>query len=505
MKTNNNYTIRIDGKEVNISKIKELSNEVQSLKYMRDDASIRVALEEKVKELLRIGFISEKIKILYDTKVEKFVSIDEYSGVSYRDGDKATIRYISSHLGICPKGALDMLPKVELEFNPHKEDVYAKDTTDVVNTFIPTEYLRQRGKATVLNKINWKKYPLIHTVFKNVFVKQDRVDYFTNWLAYCMQTLKPSGIAIISKGIQGTGKGVIFNSIIARAYGEENVSEISNEFLKSRFNLDLEGKLFVLANEIKGDFRDGNDVYEKLKMYITEPTLRLEEKNMKRKLVKNYMNMWFHSNNAVPLQIQPSDRRYVVFDTSERKLSDVVEEDLGYSSIGFFIEDMERQEVDDFIYDLMSLKFDKEKATRVINTKEKQVISEASTPKIEIIVNKLKEKDFDYFREYIYDFYELNNTEKANELKNQLEKILNISSADDYINQLGHEVHQGFILNATLNSLYQIIIDIEATPNRISSRVKSLLPIGDMMKRNGKVYRFKYLTNPIKDKSNFNL
>jgi len=502
---NNKYTIRINGKEVNLDKIKELSNEVQSLKYMRDDASIREVLEQKVKELLKVGFISENLKILYDVKTEKFVSIDGYFGVAYKDSDKAAMRYISANIGVCPKGALELVPKVVLEFNPHKGDVYTIDTIEVVNTFIPTEYLRQRGKATTLNSINWKKYPLIHTVFKNVFIEQDRIDYFVNWLSYCLQTLKPSGIAIVSKGIQGTGKGVIFNNIITRAFGENNVSDISNEFLKSRFNLDLEGKLFVLANEIKGDFRDGNDVYEKLKMYITEPILRLEEKNMKRKSVKNYMNMWFHSNNAIPLQIQPSDRRYVVFNTTERKLIDVVYEDLGYPNISFFIEDMENQEVDDFIYDIMSLKFDKEKATRVISTKEKEIISEASTPKIEIIVNKLKEKDFDYFREYIYDFYELNNSEKANELKDSLHKMLNIGTADDFINELGHEVHQGFILNSTLNSLYQIIIDIEATPNRISSRTKSLLPDGDRVSRNGKTYRFKYITYPIRDKASFNL
>jgi len=221
------------------------------------------------------------------------------------------------------------------------------------------------------------------------------MNYFINWLAYGMQTLSKTGTAIVSKGVQGTGKGVIYELIIQYMIGSKYTTLLDNEGLKSRFNGELENKLFVLANEIKADFREGNTIYERLKMYVTDSSIRFEEKNTKARTIPNFFNMWFHSNNDVPLQIQGSDRRYTVFNTKSRKLTEVSEE-LGYEHISDYIKAIQNER-DNFIYDIMSLKYDKYQATTTLQTVEKELIYEASMSKIEVLSDKLKKLDIVYF------------------------------------------------------------------------------------------------------------
>ncbi len=119
------------------------------------------------------------------------------------------------------------------------------------------------------------------------------------------------------------GKGIIYKHIIQHAIGERYTTVVDNEALKSRFNGELENKLFVLANEIKADFREGNSVYERLKMYVTDDEIRFEDKNVKARTIPNFFNMWFHSNHNVPLQIQGNDRRYTVLIQRLPKLTKV--------------------------------------------------------------------------------------------------------------------------------------------------------------------------------------
>jgi len=82
----------------------------------------------------------------------------------------------------------------------------------------------------------------------------------------------------------------------------------------------------------------------------------------------------------LPLQIQGSDRRYTVFNTKSKKLT-AVSEELGYDHISDFLEQVERER-DDFIYEIMSLKYDIHMATTPMNTEEKELIYEASMSKL---------------------------------------------------------------------------------------------------------------------------
>ena len=53
----------------------------------------------------------------------------------------------------------------------------------------------------------------------------------------------------------------------------------------------------------------------------------------------------------------------------------------------------------------MSLKYDIQKATTPIDTEEKELIYESSMSKIDVLSDKIKKRDLEYFRDIIEDFY----------------------------------------------------------------------------------------------------
>jgi len=484
---------RLNALKIRKSVIEELYEEIVELKesYLLSpsDTSISKELDEKIIKMVKSGYVEPSKRIVYDFSIEKFKLIDTLvMNIRIFDKDVSVRRYIQAMLGREPKNIIYAIPSVEVFFDPIKEEMEEIGGMMYVNTFMRTPILSYKAKDNeMIDSIDWNKYPRIHALFKNVFVKDDRIDYFINWLSYCMQTLQKSRTAIISKGIQGTGKGVIFNQLIRYAFGEPYTLEMSNEALSSQYNMEIENKLFIVANEIKGDFRDGNKLYEKLKIFITEDMLGVEDKNVKRKMIRNYMNMWFHTNNAVPLQIQPSDRRYTVFNTSDKKLIEVVKE-LGYSHEKFFIEDMNKIERDDFLYDLMKLRYNYEMATRPMNTEEKQLICEASTPQLEMLSNKLHEKDFDYFRRYLDIFYDDTSNELYEEIKNRLHKDFNINDTQTFVEELGDGLFKGYVKSQLIQALVKIMIDPKLTPVSIGKMVSKYLGKSKVKKIYGKTF-----------------
>jgi len=223
--------------------------------------------------------------------------------------------------------------------------------------------------------------------------------------------------------------------------------------LKSRFNGELENKLFVLANEIKADFREGNSTYERLKMYVTDKEIRFEDKNIKARTIPNFFNIWIHSNNDVPLQIQGSDRRYTVFNTKSIKLTEVSKE-LGYEHISDFISQV-KKERDGFLFDVMSLKYDMAMATSPLATEEKELIYEASMSKIEILSDKLKKQDIEYFEDNLEDFFDSDDSDKDDfrEIRNSF------NNHRDFIKKLSLELKCNYLTNELSRHLYRIFIN----------------------------------------------
>lgn len=375
-----------------------------------------------------------------------------------------------------------------LTFEPLKPPEWESNGFIYRNTFIETNIslkcgIKREKGLSILNKnqefIN--KYPHIKSLLENLCSKEEYLSHFLNWLSYVFATKQKTGVTVLFRGIQGTGKGVLWKYIIEYFVGINYVQVLDNDTLKSNFTpKGLEKSLFVLANEIKGDFRDGNAMYEKLKMYISDDTLRIEEKGVQAFNARNHFNIIFFSNNDVPLQIQGSDRRYSIFQTRARTLKDVAEIEFK-ETIDEFIRGIEKER-DNFLKDLVCFSYDAQKAKTCLNTQEKERIYRASMTKIEILADKCKKLDNDFFendiceilenmpleeKEALYEKYNIRSFFE-NEKENDLMTIRNmVADMRDFA--INHRCFQ----NSYLNFLYCVFVDKNSNQTKIGTALNS--------------------------------
>jgi len=147
-------------------------------------------------------------------------------------------------------------------------------------------------------------------------------EYLLNWMAHLVQ--RPGelpGVAIVLKGMQGTGKGV-FASTFGKLFGRHYRHVTSREHLLGKFNGHLQDAVLVFADEaVWGGNKEQEGV---LKTLITEPRRQYEQKYQGVVELDNYTRVIMATNNdwAVPAGLE--ERRFFVLQVSNAKLQDNV-------------------------------------------------------------------------------------------------------------------------------------------------------------------------------------
>jgi len=433
--------------------------------------SLKPKLLKEAKELIRQfkvkDFINNKtydFNCFYDSKTEKYCYIDSNGDVEYWTSEKTLKRELRRIYGFFSdkelKELIREIPTYKSVFNPQSFETIIKNETtgrEYFNVFQPSEILAYEPKPEDrIDKVDLSKYKAISLLLKNLFREEDRIDWFLNWLSAVLNERRKLGIVPVVIGVQGAGKNLFINTVIKKAYSDKYLIELSNEHLKSIFNGFLRNKLFLVLNEVKGDFRDSNTIYDKLKNWITEEELTINEKHLRAIKEKTYFNLIIFSNHTLPVQIEPSDRRYVVFKTSDKKLSELVKEQ-GYKDIYEFIEHIEK-EAYEFLIDVKSLRYDIVKVQEGLYTEEKEMITERTSRKIEILASKLKEGDWSWFedREYIF-------TKRSKEISNYYTN----KDIERMWKDFKKEFQEGYISNETAEYLYRMYVSADENYNKI--------------------------------------
>lgn len=118
---------------------------------------------------------------------------------------------------------------------------------------------------------------------------------------------------------QGVGKSVL-GRILAKLVGEHNAGfPNENDITASAFNDWLGHKRLVIANEIYAG--ENHHAYNRLKPFITEPEVLVNEKFVKAYRIENWAHFIICSNNKTrALRIDDKDRRLLVVRVTEEKL-----------------------------------------------------------------------------------------------------------------------------------------------------------------------------------------
>ena len=411
-------------------------------------------------------------------------------------------------------------------FNPNKPRISVEDVFVVlfvkINRFFKTEIaknaLDERKKGLLHKDLTFlDKYSYTKAFLKNLFCDQcetqeeadERLLWVLAWMSKSFVNYDKRQTAIVIHGSQGTGKDTFIRVYFKRYYNEKFCAVVSNEELKSHFTSQkLETSLLCQMNEIKGDFKDGNIVFDKLKTLITDPLFKHELKGQNAVYLPNFFNIIICSNDTKPIQVSDTDRRYSVF-YSGKSLKALAQEKFSCDTTQF-LENLEK-EADNFLVDLVCFDYGVAEPDICLNTREVGILKEATNTKMTIFTNNLKIGNIDEIKEETIlnarGFW--TNPDSSNKLKlisyfkdntgvsNEIDKFVNFKadasdgfknaqylSFDFFVKEVIEAFFdrfnkiksvQGVALSADLRTLYQINIGLAKNANEVSIKLKEHL------------------------------
>ena len=141
-----------------------------------------------------------------------------------------------------------------------------------------------------------------------------------DWMADMMQDpSNPKGTAIVTRGKEGTGKGIIAN-LLGELMGGHFVHLIDIQHLTGQFNSHMMDALFLFADEITW----GGDISKagKLKGLVTERYLLGERKGIDAEKYRSMVHMWIASNEKWVIPAGPDSRRWFVIEVGHHRMGD---------------------------------------------------------------------------------------------------------------------------------------------------------------------------------------
>lgn len=256
-----------------------------------------------------------------------------YRGFYFPDEDQVEI-YSTNSI----KKLKDFAIQNGFELGDHVEewDYKFKFDTDVVfsrqdrfiNRFKPTSFLTADiASADLPNEIP----PTILKVLKSVTGNDtDVIKRFMNWLACIIQYRQRTQTAWVFNGREGTGKGVLYNYILAPILGPEHCRTIRLSTLEEDMSNEyMENCVLLMIDEASvGQLQRNSDkVMAMLKNTIVEPYIPIRRMRTDVYMAQNFMNIIITSNHPDPIYISATDRRFNVGVYQNRKL-DLTSEDI---------------------------------------------------------------------------------------------------------------------------------------------------------------------------------
>ena len=150
---------------------------------------------------------------------------------------------------------------------------------------------------------------------------QRQSDYFDKWIAKIVQRPElPCTVAILLRGMQGTGKGFWANVMLPPIIGQSNYKALTSKQLKGTFIQSIYHSTLLNIEEINTSDNRSQGA-ELLKNLLTQDKPRVEEKHERASIADRYFSLVLSSNFPEPIKIEEGDRRFFVPRFSDHKIS----------------------------------------------------------------------------------------------------------------------------------------------------------------------------------------
>ncbi len=345
-------------------------------------------------------------------------------------------------------------------FNPYRlEEFFKENNLYYRNKFKPSQYLQ-------LKDGEYREPIYILKLIKHLVNGNDEYyNYFVNWLAYFFQGLKKSQVSIVLRGNQGAGKGILFDEVIKKIFGEDYCIQVNDKALGTSYIGGIvESRLFFNLDEISHNVAGNKNVKNFLKALVTNDSITAEKKflNMENE-TKLYGQVLITSNEPYIIEVETSDRRFSIFSTGDNL------QKCNYLGCGTYsnLSQNIRSELKDFSLFLKSYKVDNVWANTALDTPEKRALVNSTNDKFKLFANAIKNKDEIFFSELEED-------------KSYLYNIL----VDDF--------KKDRIQKEKLKEYFSELFGEEISPKSLNNRLRAIDPLlfddSNAQKSNGKRY-----------------
>jgi len=165
-------------------------------------------------------------------------------------------------------------------------------------------------------------WSLIESFLFEVISDRDsaKYDYLLNFLAHAVQ--KPEekpGVMLFFHGGQGTGKGTLLE-LLGKIWPYTTLFVQDVKEVVGDFNGGVERNYFILMDEalFAGDGKSANA----LKSMVTEPLMRINEKNQPRRTIGSVHRFVAATNSEVVAKVETDDRRFFICEVSRERQQD---------------------------------------------------------------------------------------------------------------------------------------------------------------------------------------
>ena len=200
----------------------------------------------------------------------------------------------------------EIVTVVDKMYWPSAAVTFEYDNKLMLNSYVESGY-----KSEAMNDDNKHAIDLFLKHISNVLVCEREQRILLDWLAYVVQNAgKRINWAILLQGAQGTGKSY-FAKVLEWVLGS-NAKSLDPSALGERFTGWAHGSVVNIVEEIRIKGDDKWRIMDRLKPFITNSMIQIEEKGRDHRTVPNFTNYLLLTNYKDALPITNDDRRFCV-------------------------------------------------------------------------------------------------------------------------------------------------------------------------------------------------
>ena len=245
----------------------------------------------------------EKLCEFANTRLNYSIKREAFNAKYNRMEDVKSAEMLASDYALT---CCELLTCVDKMYWPSFGVTFEYDNKLMLNSYVDSGY-----KSVVVNDDNKHVIDLFLTHISNVLVCEREQRILMDWLAYVVQKAgKRINWAILLQGAQGTGKSY-FAKVLEWVLGS-NAKSLDPSALGERFTGWAHGAVVNIVEEIRIKGDDKWRIMDRLKPFITNSMIQIEEKGRDHRTVPNFTNYLLLTNYKDALPITNDDRRFCV-------------------------------------------------------------------------------------------------------------------------------------------------------------------------------------------------